>query len=46
MNMSVLNGATMVLLPRFTVNETLKAIKKYKPDLFPGVPDDVSGAGA
>ena len=33
-----INGATMVLLPRFTVKETLKAIEKYQPDLFPGVP--------
>ncbi len=38
MNLTVLNGATMVLLPRFTVKDTLTAIEKYKPDLFPGVP--------
>ena len=38
MNMSVLAGATMALLPRFTVKDTLKAIQRYKPDLFPGVP--------
>jgi long-chain acyl-CoA synthetase len=38
MNMSVLSGSRMVLLPRFTVKDTLKAIEKYKPDLFPGVP--------
>jgi long-chain acyl-CoA synthetase len=38
MNMSVINGATMVLLPRFTVAETLKSIEQHKPDLFPGVP--------
>ncbi|MGH2515506.1 MAG: long-chain-fatty-acid--CoA ligase [Ktedonobacterales bacterium] len=38
MNMTVLNGSTMVLLPRFTVKDTLKAIEKYRPDLFPGVP--------
>jgi long-chain acyl-CoA synthetase len=38
MNMSVINGATMVLLPRFTVAETLKTIEQHKPDLFPGVP--------
>src|SRR5262249_39298412 len=29
---------TLVLLPRFTVKDTLKAIEKYEPDLFPGVP--------
>jgi long-chain acyl-CoA synthetase len=38
MNMSVLSGSRMVLLPRFTVKDALKAIEKYKPDLFPGVP--------
>jgi long-chain acyl-CoA synthetase len=38
MNISVINGATMVLLPRFNVAETLKAIEHQKPDLFPGVP--------
>ena len=38
MNMTVLSGSTMVLLPRFTVEDTLKAIERYKPDLFPGVP--------
>ncbi len=38
MNMTVLNGSTMVLLPRFTVREAVKAVEQYKPDLFPGVP--------
>ncbi len=38
MNLSIYGGATMALLPRFTVKDTLKAIKKYRPDLFPGVP--------
>ena len=38
MNMSIVAGARMVLLPRFTVKDTLKAIARYKPDLFPGVP--------
>ena len=38
MNLTVLNGSTLVLLPRFTLQDTLKAIRKYKPDLFPGVP--------
>jgi acyl-CoA synthetase (AMP-forming)/AMP-acid ligase II/alkylation response protein AidB-like acyl-CoA dehydrogenase len=38
MNLSIIAGARMVLLPRFTVNDTLKAIARYKPDLFPGVP--------
>jgi long-chain acyl-CoA synthetase len=38
MNMTILNGSTMVMLPRFTIKDTLKAIQRYKPDLFPGVP--------
>jgi long-chain acyl-CoA synthetase len=38
MNLTICNGSTLVLLPRFTVKDTLKAIKKYCPDLFPGVP--------
>jgi long-chain acyl-CoA synthetase len=38
MNLTIYSGSTMVLLPRFTVKDTLKAIKKHRPDLFPGVP--------
>ncbi|HEX9035836.1 MAG TPA: long-chain fatty acid--CoA ligase [Ktedonobacterales bacterium] len=38
MNLTILAGSTLVLLPRFSVNETLNAIEKYRPDLFPGVP--------
>lgn len=38
MNLTIYSGSTMVLLPRFKVKDTLKAIKKYRPDLFPGVP--------
>lgn len=38
MNMTMLAASTMALLPRFTVNDTLKAIEKYRPDLFPGAP--------
>ena len=38
MNISVLSGSTMVLLPRFAVKDALKAIEKYRPDQFPGVP--------
>ena len=38
MNLSIYSGSTMALLPRFTVKDTLKAIKRYRPDLFPGVP--------
>ncbi len=38
MNLTMLNASTMVLLPRFDVKDTLRAIKRYKPDLFPGIP--------
>lgn len=38
MNVTVLNGSTMVMLPRFDIKDTLKAIERYRPDLFPGVP--------
>ena len=38
MNLSILYGSKMVLLPRFTVKDVLKAIERYKPDHFPGVP--------
>ncbi|HKT38169.1 MAG TPA: long-chain fatty acid--CoA ligase, partial [Ktedonobacterales bacterium] len=38
MNVTMLAASTMVLLPRFTVKDTLKAIEKYRPDLFPGAP--------
>ncbi len=38
MNTAVSQGASMVLLPKFDVEEVLQHIKKYKPTLFPGVP--------
>ncbi|HEY7984955.1 MAG TPA: AMP-binding protein, partial [Ktedonobacterales bacterium] len=38
MNNSLLNGGTMVLLPRFVVKDVIKAIERYKPQQFPGVP--------
>lgn len=31
-------GATLILKAEFVVKDTLKAIKKYKPTIFPGVP--------
>lgn len=36
--LSVLKGNKMVLLPKFDVAQTLKAIDKQKPTLFPGAP--------
>jgi long-chain acyl-CoA synthetase len=38
MNLSLLNGCTTVLLPRFVAADVVAAIQKYKPDMFPGVP--------
>jgi long-chain acyl-CoA synthetase len=31
-------GATMILKPVFNVHEVLKAIRRYRPTIFPGVP--------
>jgi long-chain acyl-CoA synthetase len=38
MNLGVYIGAKLVLMPRFELEPTLKAIQKEKPTLFPGVP--------
>jgi long-chain acyl-CoA synthetase len=38
MNFGIMTGARLVLLPRFTIPDVLKSIKKYRPHLFPGVP--------
>jgi len=38
LNLGLLNGAKLVLLPRFELDNVLKAIDKQKPTLFPGVP--------
>ena len=38
MNLSILQGFKMILLPRFDVNDTLKTIQKQKPTIFPGAP--------
>ncbi|TET75205.1 MAG: long-chain fatty acid--CoA ligase [Dehalococcoidia bacterium] len=38
MHFSVLGGAAMVLLPRWETEQVLKAINRYKPAFFPGVP--------
>jgi long-chain acyl-CoA synthetase len=38
MNVPVSQGAGMILLPRFRVDEVLEAIKKFEPSYFPGVP--------
>ena len=38
MHFSVLTGSAMVLLPRWETEQVLKAINRYKPAFFPGVP--------
>lgn len=38
MNLAILIGATLIILPRFQVTEALKTIQKYHPTLFPGAP--------
>ncbi len=38
MNLAIFAAATMVLLPRFKAKDVVKAIRRYRPTLFPGVP--------
>lgn len=38
MNLSIMYGSKMVLLPKFNPEEVLKTIQKHKPTLFPGAP--------
>jgi len=38
MNNAIFNAGTMLLIPQFEINMMLQAIKKYEPNLFPGVP--------
>ncbi|MGM0689200.1 MAG: long-chain-fatty-acid--CoA ligase [Bacillota bacterium] len=38
LSLGLLNGAKLVLLPRFAVTDLLKTIEKQKPTFFPGVP--------
>jgi long-chain acyl-CoA synthetase len=38
MNLSILAGATMILLPRFRAKDVVKAIRRYRPSIFPGIP--------
>lgn len=38
MNLSIMTGAKMILLPRFDLDEVLNTIKTEQPTTFPGVP--------
>ncbi len=38
MHFCILDGLSMILLPRFVTKQVLAAINKYRPGFFPGVP--------
>lgn len=38
MNLSIMFGSEMILLPKFDATEVLKTIEKLRPTLFPGAP--------
>jgi long-chain acyl-CoA synthetase len=38
MNHAILSGSTLYILPKFDLNELMRQIDKYKPNLFMGVP--------
>lgn len=38
MNLAMMEGHKMILLPRFHVEDVLKVIEKHRPTLFPGAP--------
>lgn len=38
LNYPISQGATIVILPRFNIEELLQTIRKYAPSFFPGVP--------
>jgi long-chain acyl-CoA synthetase len=39
LNVPIALGATLILKPKFQVTDTLNAIKRYRPTIFPGVPN-------
>ncbi|MBI5353785.1 MAG: alpha/beta fold hydrolase [Chloroflexi bacterium] len=39
LNVPVSIGASLILKPQFQIRDILKTIKKYKPTIFPGVPN-------
>lgn len=38
MNLAVAIGGELIILPKFEVEQTLKAVNKYEPTFFPGAP--------
>jgi long-chain acyl-CoA synthetase len=43
MNLGILSGSTLVLMPRYNAKDAIKMIKQYHPTLFPGVPTMYQG---
>lgn len=38
LNFPIVNASTMIILPKFEVQQVMETIKKYRPTAFPGVP--------
>ncbi|WP_083814728.1 long-chain-fatty-acid--CoA ligase [Ktedonobacter racemifer] len=38
MNLGIYAGATLILLPRFQPKEVARALRRYRPSMFPGIP--------
>ncbi|MBF7083154.1 long-chain fatty acid--CoA ligase [Desulfallas sp. Bu1-1] len=38
MNFSIINAATMIIMPRFEIKQCLELIKEHQPTFFPGAP--------
>jgi long-chain acyl-CoA synthetase len=38
MNLGIYAAATLILMPRFEPKEVLRAIRRYQPSMFPGIP--------
>lgn len=38
LNLSIKTGGTLILLPRFQIEQVVKSIAKHKPTVFPGAP--------
>jgi long-chain acyl-CoA synthetase len=43
MNLGILSGSALVLMPRYNAKDAVKMIKQYRPTLFPGVPTMYQG---
>jgi long-chain acyl-CoA synthetase len=43
MNLGILSGSTLILMPRYNARDAVKMIQQYRPTLFPGVPTMYQG---